>query len=103
MSSKLMKAKKSTSITSGASFTEETKTEGSKEPPAGANILSKEVRTSVEEIENGFILSRNYDIRYKAKGSTETQYTYYTKKYFSKTNPVTIKVNQKALADDFAE
>lgn len=66
--------------------------------PAGAKIIKKDVRTTVEEIENGFIVKKNFDIKYSlGKG---TDYLYYTKKVFSKENPIEIK-EDKMLAEYF--
>lgn len=64
---------------------------GSKESssiPEGAKILKKDVRIEVQEIENGFILSKNYDIKYQVDG--ETNWDYYCKKWFHKENPIDI-------------
>ena len=66
--------------------------------PAGATIIKKDVRTTVEEIENGFILKKNFDIKYTLGKNTD--YLYYTKKVFSKENPIQIK-EDKMLADYF--
>lgn len=99
--SKLMEAKKSTSTSTSTTVSSETRK--SKEPPAGAKIISESVRTETEEIENGWILTKNYDVSYML--GKEKNWTYYTKKWFSKTNPitVTVNVNDKALADQFDE
>jgi hypothetical protein len=70
-----------------------------REPPAGAKIISKTVRTETEEIENGWLISKNFDISYEYKG--EKEWAYYSKKWYSKTDPLTIKLNDEALADEF--
>lgn len=72
-----------------------------KEPPAGSTILKKTTRTEVEKIENGWIVSKNFDVKYMFKG--ETNWTYYTKKWYSETDPVTVTVDtaDKSLADQF--
>jgi hypothetical protein len=71
--------------------------------PKGAKILKKEKTVTIEEIENGFIVSSNFDIRYKLPDSEHTEYAYYTKKWYSKENPVEINVSSedKSLADAF--
>lgn len=75
--------------------------------PKGAKILSKNIRMEVEEIENGFLISKCYDIKYEYTSGTDqdikTDYMYYTKKWFSKTDPLTIKLDDKALADSFED
>jgi len=74
--------------------------------PAGAKILKKTVTTSVEEIENGFIITKSYDISYEkpeGDGETETGYTYYNKKWYTKEDPLTINIKEKSLADAFSE
>ena len=66
--------------------------------PEGAKILSKDVRISCEEIENGFILRKSYDIKYML--GDVTTYAYFCKTWYSKDNPITIKdMSEKTLAD----
>ncbi len=66
--------------------------------PTGATVIKKDVRVTVEQIENGFICKKNYDIRYSLNGKTD--YLYYTKKVYSEDNPIEIK-EDKMLADYF--
>jgi len=66
--------------------------------PKGAKVIKKDVRVTVEEIENGYIVKKNYDIKYSLGKNID--YLYYTKKVFSETNPVQIK-EDKMLADYF--
>lgn len=66
--------------------------------PAGAKIISKEVRMTVEEIENGYLLIKIYDIKYQQKGKDYNDYEYFTRKYFSETNPITI--NDSSMEDE---
>lgn len=66
--------------------------------PKGATILKKEVDTTVEEIENGFIVEKRYDIKYSINKTTD--YLYYTKKVYTETNPIKIE-EDKMLADLF--
>lgn len=74
-----------------------------KEVPKGAEILSQEVRTETEEIENGWLITKNYDIRYTMGKDKGTEYAYYNKKWYSKEDPLTITVNDQELADAFEE
>ena len=70
--------------------------------PKGARIISKEVRMNVKEIENGYIIEKNYDIKYKLKNKDYTDYIYITKTWYSKDNPIIIKNSKdspKMLAD----
>lgn len=66
--------------------------------PKGAVVLKKEVDTTVEEIENGFIIEKRYDIKFSHNKTTD--YLYYTKKVYSETNPIKIE-EDKMLADYF--
>jgi hypothetical protein len=61
--------------------------------PKGAEIISKEVRVNVREIENGFLLDKSYDVKWKMKGDKEgrAEYEYFSKTWFSKDNPITYK------------
>ena len=69
--------------------------------PKGAKILNKEITINVEEIENGFLVCKSYEIKYEFEKRTD--YTYYNKKYFSKENPLSINLKgmDKTLADNF--
>jgi len=72
--------------------------------PKGAKILNKSVSLSVEEIENGYIITKTSDIKYKSGDSTD--YSYTNKKWFAKENPLEIdmdEVESKALADNFED
>lgn len=91
-----LKAVRRTSTTT-STMTQEKK----KEVPKGAKIISKTVRTETEEIENGFLVSKNYDVSYEVNGNRD--YAYYSKKWYSKEDPLTITLNDKSLADAFEE
>jgi len=66
--------------------------------PDGATIVSNSHRISVEEIENGFILRKSYDITYTLNG--EKSYEYFNRTWYSKENPVQINMpKEKSLAD----
>jgi len=72
--------------------------EGKKEftLPKGAKVISKEVRLTVKEIENGFILCKSYDIRYTA--GDHTDYVYFSKEWYSATNPIEVKIDNKEMS-----
>jgi len=70
--------------------------------PAKAKILSKDVTITVEEIENGFLVIKSTEVKYQA--GDRTDYTYFTKKYYSKKNPLNIDmdaIGEKNLEDKF--
>ena len=60
--------------------------------PKGAKILSKDVSITVEEIENGFLICKSSDVKYEGKNGN-TEYSYNTKKYFAKENPLDIDMS----------
>jgi len=83
------------------SYTEKSSAEEKKEGvPPGATILQKTINTTTEEIENGFLITKSYDIKYESKKG-ETGWAYYTKKWYSKEDPLEIKLKDTALADEF--
>ncbi len=102
MESKLISAKGKTSTsTTVSSNTEVVK---QKEVPKGAEIISSTIRTNTEEIENGFLITKSFDVRYKPPGAgkdASSEYAYYSKKWYSKVDPLTITVNDKSLAEAF--
>jgi hypothetical protein len=65
--------------------------------PKNAKILSKSVSVTVEEIENGFLISKSTDVKYEREENTE--YSYTTKRYYSKENPLEIDLDNLKLAD----
>ena len=69
--------------------------------PEGAEVLSKETRIRVRQIENGYIITKNSDVKYKL--NDETNWAYINKEYYSKTDPLEIKLKNKSLADSFDE
>lgn len=79
------------------------KEEKSQKPPKGAEILSKEVDTRTEEIKNGYLITKSTEIRWREKGSKDSWGTYYREedKWFSKTDPLKVNINDEALADTF--
>ena len=68
-----------------------------KKLPKGAKVLEKDTDVSVREIENGFIVSKSVNIRFQLDDNIE--YDYYTKEYYSETDP--LKITDKSLADIF--
>ena len=66
--------------------------------PEGATITKKDCSINVEEIENGYILRKSYDIKW-VNEEGESQYEYFTRSWFSKTNPITVNMPTKSLAD----
>lgn len=74
-------------------------------PPAGATILNQQVRTETEEIENGWLVTKHFSGEYAEKGSTDKygRYFSYDKKWYSQEDPLTITVNDEALADAFKD
>lgn len=67
--------------------------------PKGATVKKKNVSLTVREIENGFLLSKSYDLEWTdANGSN--YYEYFTKEWYSETNPIEINMpDEKSLAD----
>jgi len=57
--------------------------------PPGATVISKETRVSVEQIKNGFLLKKSYDIKWRAKDDDSNNYDYYSETWFSTENPMT--------------
>lgn len=68
------------------------------EIPSESKIIKKDVRLEVEEIENGFLITKRAEIKYLDKRG-ETKWCYPCKKYFCKTNP--LKIEEKSLAEKF--
>jgi hypothetical protein len=75
--------------------------------PAGAKVLSKETSTRVEEIENGYLVIKNIEYRYEtgSGANTRTDWLSITKRWYTKEDPLEIKIKtkDKALADSFNE
>jgi len=72
--------------------------------PEGATIIKKDYSVRVEEIENGFIISKSYDIKYQILGNDDTSYEYFTKQWYSKENPLADTMEEEdepSLADKF--
>jgi hypothetical protein len=67
--------------------------------PKGATVIKKDVTLSVEEIENGFLLRKSYDIKW-SNAEGDSNYEYFTKSWFSEENPITVNMpEEKSLAD----
>lgn len=67
--------------------------------PEGAKILDKRTTIEVEEIENGFLIKKICDIKYEKDG--EIGWCDSCKKYFSKEDPLQVKVEETSLAQFF--
>jgi hypothetical protein len=68
--------------------------------PEGATIIKKSTNIRVREIENGFLISKSYDIQWTPKDGDDTKYDYITKEWYQKENPVQINMpKDKSLAD----
>lgn len=74
------------------------KSKDSSKMPDDCEILKKETRIEVEEIENGFLVVKSAEVKYIDENG-DVQWCYPCKKYFSKTNP--LKIEEKSLADKF--
>jgi len=68
--------------------------------PEGAEILSKETSIRVRKIENGYIIVKNSDVKYQ-ESEGNTNWAYITKEFYSKTDPLEIKLKNKSLAESF--
>lgn len=65
------------------------------ELPKDAEVLNSSYSIRVEEIENGFIICKNYDIKYRIGDNVE--YSYHCKKWFSKENPMSINLEDEEV------
>jgi hypothetical protein len=76
-----------------------------KKLPKGARVLSKEISTRVEEIENGYLVIKNIEYRYETGTGkdTRTDWLSINKRWYTKEDPLEIVINtkDKALADSF--
>ncbi len=62
--------------------------------PKGGKIVKKECRVSVEEIKNGFLVTKNWEIQWK-NSKEESQWDYHDEKWFSETNILENKINEE--------
>ena len=85
------------------SVRKDTKKEEVKPLPKDAEILSQNVKTDVEQIENGYLICKTTDTKYRLKGKDYPDWHYETKKWYSKEDPLTISTKDKALAEAFQE
>lgn len=81
----------------------DTKKEEVKAVPKDAEILSQNTTTDVEEIENGYLITKRTETKFKMKGKDYSDWTYETKKWYSKEDPLEINVSDKGLAEAFDE
>ena len=70
--------------------------------PEGAEVISKSERIYVEEIENGFLISKDYEIKWK-DADGENHWDNFSRKWSSEKNPITINETKgmKSLSDNF--
>lgn len=102
MTSKLKDAKVSgTTGVNSVKFSSDKSSDGKSTIPTGSTILKTDVTVDVEEIENGFIISKRTEIKYQAPSKDYSDWSYNTKKYYSEDNPLTINVEDKELSDMF--
>lgn len=92
-----------TTTSTSTSVKRDIKKEEVKPIPKDAVILSENTTTDVEQIENGYLITKRREVKYKAKGSDYSDWTYENKKWYSKEDPLTINLKDKALADAFQE
>lgn len=70
--------------------------------PAGATVLSKDISVDVEEIENGYLITKRTEVKFTTpKGGTDWNTKY--EKFYSKEDPLTITTTDASLADAFDE
>lgn len=70
------------------------------ELPKGAKIIKKDVNTSIEEIENGFLIRKSYDLKWTSADGENSNYEYFTKTWYTEKNPITYTEDEEiALAD----
>jgi hypothetical protein len=72
-----------------------------KKLPEGAKVLGTEVRVSVREISNGFIVTKDTETKYQAKNKDYTDWMNDKVEVYSKTDPLEIKIDGKDLASSF--
>lgn len=72
--------------------------------PAGAKIIKQTTNVEVEEIENGFLITKRSEYEFQMKDSKYSDWKSIYKKYYSKTNPLTIDlddIGKESIADKF--
>ena len=69
--------------------------------PKDAEITSKDVTMTVREIENGFIITKSFHVRWKRKIEKYEDSAWYEKVWYSKDNPVKVDTKDKNLAESF--
>lgn len=71
--------------------------------PAGAKIIKQTTNVDVEEIENGFLITKRTEYEYQKKDKDYTDWKSIYKKYYSKTNPLTIDLDDIGSKDSIAD
>ena len=73
--------------------------------PTGAKIVKQTTNVDVEEIENGFLITKRTEYEYQMKDKDYTDWKSICKKYYSSTNPLNIDLddigNKATIADKF--
>jgi hypothetical protein len=69
--------------------------------PAGATVINKNCTVNIEEIENGYLITKNYDLRYQSKDEKHTEYLYWSENYYTEDEPMLSIDGTKSLADIF--
>lgn len=64
--------------------------------PKGSVLLSKSLSTTIEEIENGYLICKTTEFNYQKPDRDYSDWKSFTQKYYSQTNPIKV---DKALAD----
>lgn len=69
--------------------------------PKGAKEIKRTVDVTVEEIENGYLITKRIELQYQMPEKSYTDYTSCCKKYYSLTCPIKVNNKNKELADLF--
>lgn len=73
--------------------------------PTGAKIIKQTTNVEVEEIENGYLVTKRTEYEFQMKDKSYTDWKSIYKKYYSKTNPLTIDLDnigeKETIADKF--
>lgn len=66
--------------------------------PKGGKILKKQADLRIEEIENGFLLRKEFEIKWMDKEGQQ-HWEHFSRTWFSEKNPVQINEKELSLAD----
>lgn len=78
------------------------KTKNNFKLPKGATVIQKTERMYIEEIENGYLISKSYELKWQDVEG-ETHWENFDKKWYSEESPVTVVEPKDIgfLADNF--